>query len=1636
MRRKHALPTLYFSDGVLSVPGYTFDKAALWEDTGSMTLLAEGTSLKDGTNVLAKIAPAHSNASMYLEREAHVLEQLSTSPDTSIVALRLIDFFTVPKANGDCVVLLVAHPGLNLLGRYFPPSKVNDLLLADVVRTRPSSVPADIYMMGTEEPAMFEEMDPMDVMDLASFLEFAIQATVCLEMIHRMGIIHREVRANAFHLNAHINTVRLVHFGNRAISLEQFGVPSAFVLQADAFEEPKKLKVKESLCYLAPEQTGSVEALTEDHRTDLYSLGIVFWTLLVGRGTMPFEGGPVELLHAIVHKRPMPVHEVRRDVPQVLALIIEKLLAKNPDQRYQCAYGLKEDLLQCQRRLLSAVTLATNEVQELIPLFDIATQDRFMEFTIPSPLFGRDKETDVIKNIIRHTTTVFTRHIDAKKGNMLVDSSGSGSHSNKTDNDARSDSMSSKSDASVQHSGIHVSPPISSTANMSGSGESSVSVTVPLSTGGSPKLSAGNNTSGGSSSLLGSSMTLSTTGSQAVGADGLRRAALAPGAVRRPKTHAVVITGPPGAGKSSLILAHQAKWRNNGLWGQARFQEPESAPFSSLLACLSSVLRQLIVFHTDLHNFVTSLRDRLGPQLHNVPLLYQGAPELRDILNLFDIKIEMPAETLETHELRARFQSLVEGVFAVLAETRQFALFLDDLHEANRSSLDLISALINSRSRMLVFITARSDKPELIEQLKGMFSNRSATWINLEPLSISAVSSLVSRTLHRSKDDCSALSRVIHASSQGNVFSVRNILTTMFRQGHITFVWDKNHWVYNIEAIETSIIDKNMVADPSNLTYLISHLRELSEDARKYITWASFFGATFQITEVSLMMDWEDSSGSSSDDDNTDYRTMAKDLKDAKDNANSMSSARGSMRGLQKAIQEGWLIQRGRDLCTFAHDRYRQAAQEEALNLPEGSIPKMSMRIILMMLHEGTPEIYRIAEHAKRCLPLLREHPKRDELFELLIDAGDSARTRGAHELALQSFINAYELLDDNPWRVNQARTMALCLKLAELLTWKGDFDSANQYIMTCLDRTDDAEVKAKILRLRSRVHWMQGSYREALGDTITGLHLLGVEVNPNPSRREADTMFEQVKNEVLAVGFEDILAIPKARDARTDLAIALLNDAGTNAYWSTGEGFADVIGLTTIQLALRAGVCSGTALGFFWALSEAAAEKRELYRFSADLGKLALRIADQYGSSLEKCRALVLYCALVSGYDNVHLRSCLPRAEEALKYGQSGGDRIWTCFAAVHTIQLKLYIGEHLSELLPFAEEMVSDVAMWSSNQDSDTTALGQAQLNLIRALSGVTFAQNAETAFDTPNFIESEYLARLQSKTGNLPVTMNWYNSFKVVGLFCLGFIEKAAELGFAVYATRDKHPNHRHVRYGLFFHCLALIDCIRKGHLTDVARNRYLSQIDANQIYIRKWLSPSAVNTSTWIAIIDAEIASLMDSPEAFKLYDIAVKLAVNNDWLMEEGWACYLQGSHFVRCGVEGLGGELQRRGISRHASWGARAIVHNLSSNLDNRSRFSLKRHTFTSDVAVQTDNVIITSTSQALDPYGRQEGHEDEVSTLSATDLASILKWSKDISTDMSLPLALQRLTEIATGIDQLLSTSDSHLIRTFRELW
>ena len=64
----------------------------------------------------------------------------------------------------------------------------------------------------------------------------------------------------------------------------------------------------------------------------------------------------------------------------------------------------------------------------------------------------------------------------------------------------------------------------------------------------------------------------------------------------------------------------------------------------------------------------------------------------------------------------------------------------------------------------------------------------------------------------------------------------------------------------------------------------------------------------------------------------------------------------------------------------------------------------------------------------------------------------------------------------------------------------------------------------------------------------------------------------------------------------------------------------------------------------------------------------------------------------MVSGFDNVHIRANLPRLEEAIKYGQSAGDRIYTSFSSAHLILTRLYVGDHCRCLYCLCEFLLPD--------------------------------------------------------------------------------------------------------------------------------------------------------------------------------------------------------------------------------------------------------------------------------------------------------------------------------------------------------
>jgi len=87
---------------------------------------------------------------------------------------------------------------------------------------------------------------------------------------------------------------------------------------------------------------------------------------------------------------------------------------------------------------------------------------------------------------------------------------------------------------------------------------------------------------------------------------------------------------------------------------------------------------------------------------------------------------------------------------------------------------------------VLFAVNCLKNYSEIVQRVTDMFGAHSRpTWITVEPLTFSAISLLVSKTLHQSIDDCIPLSRFVFAASSGNAFSARSILTTLQRQHHV-----------------------------------------------------------------------------------------------------------------------------------------------------------------------------------------------------------------------------------------------------------------------------------------------------------------------------------------------------------------------------------------------------------------------------------------------------------------------------------------------------------------------------------------------------------------------------------------------------------------------------------------------------------------------------------------------------------------------------------------------------------------------------------------------------------------------------------------------------------------------------------
>ena len=171
---------------------------------------------------------------------------------------------------------------------------------------------------------------------LEDALDIAIQTAEGLDAAHAKGVVHRDIKPANLITNAG-GQVKIMDFGLARLADRPSVTRSATILGTPA--------------YMSPEQA---QGSSGDSRSDLWSLGAVLYEMLTGRPPFAVEHGAA-VLHAILHEEHEPITAVRAGLPIELDRILEKALAKRPEERYQHARDLLIDLRQLRARLESGV---------------------------------------------------------------------------------------------------------------------------------------------------------------------------------------------------------------------------------------------------------------------------------------------------------------------------------------------------------------------------------------------------------------------------------------------------------------------------------------------------------------------------------------------------------------------------------------------------------------------------------------------------------------------------------------------------------------------------------------------------------------------------------------------------------------------------------------------------------------------------------------------------------------------------------------------------------------------------------------------------------------------------------------------------------------------------------------------------------------------------------------------------------------------------------------------------------------------------------------------------------------------------------------------------------------------------------
>jgi predicted ATPase/class 3 adenylate cyclase len=941
-------------------------------------------------------------------------------------------------------------------------------------------------------------------------------------------------------------------------------------------------------------------------------------------------------------------------------------------------------------------------------------------------------------------------------------------------------------------------------------------------------------------------------------------------------TQFCMVTGYSGIGKSALV--HELckpLFLHRGFLLRGKYDQfQRTTPFSGLSLALRSLIPQLFEVDKDsLESLITDIRRAVEP---NEAVLTDFIPELKDVLGNAKSLPELPRS-----EAQIRFYLTLLQMLRVVSAKRPLVIFLDDLQFADSGTLEFLNWFSSSRDlpRMLLIGAYRSNEVDPAHPLQITLNeisvNRSIHNISLGPLDRLAVNQLVARTLHTETETCKELASIIAEKSQGNPFSIQEMLRTLHRMRAIQFLHKQGQWKWDLDAAQKVSPTDNII------DLVISNLRLLEPDIQNILQRAACIGNVFDLLTLSQIMD------QGMEQINTALLgAMKQQVVIPMNNEYKLFSellSGHSTTGHQEETQEN-------PVYRFLHDKVQQAAYELSddserigIHYTVGS---------LLQKHASPEELtnnpIRFVDHLNKGSQLITESKQRIRLTELNLAAGLQAQRSAAHESALQYFLKGIELGSDEIWQLNYPLALSLAMEYQQCAYLTARYEEADYWFTLLLNRCRTDLERAEVLSMRTRQYSTTGKMDLSIQAAIQGLALLGVSITEEPDAKAISKEHSAIKRYLRKRNVSELIDCPAIRNREKSVAIRLLMEIFPAAFLSGSGKLFPYLVLKAVNLSLRYGNSKDTAFTYA-AYGMLLCGVLDNPALGLEFGALAIRMNECSEDITLKSRVIYVYTMFVHHWSHPW-GSMTEWFRRGIEAGYQSGDLLYLAYSAQDcviwdpTLDLETAQRKHQDYL-----NIVRD-CQYQDSLDSGTLFL-QLQKNMLDRTSGL-LSLNDDT-FNEDNCLAGMIQRRFMTGVAN-------YHIYK-------------AEICY-LYRELSQALVHVRAQDALLASAMSLPQLVRYeliSFLVFTASFQGLNQSEQEEVILRlqrqlkrmaRWAHHCPVNFLHLKLMMEAELARIQLKPQtALNRLKTSMEAAHANGFLRDEAFANELAGRHLISWG---------------------------------------------------------------------------------------------------------------------------------------